>query len=109
VILEFHRLGWLSPGRAAAGLGFAADIVAVEEVPDEHIGVEHRDAARRRLTKIRRMVTPRQLEILEAVARDDHPPGLWARVNGLPQSEGLPAFRDALRAVRLLYVPDGTE
>jgi hypothetical protein len=88
---------------------FASDIVAVAEVPADQLEPGHRQAARHRLAQVRRRVTVQQLEILEAVARDDHPPGLWARVNGLPQKDGLPALRLALHLLRPVYVPDGTE
>ena len=83
--------------------------LAVAEVPREQLDPGHRQSAKRRLLLVRRLVTVQQLEILEAVARDDHPPGLWARVNGLPQEKGLPALRTVLHLIRPIYVPDGTE
>ena len=110
VILEYHRRGWLSPGCAAAGLRFASDIVTVDEVPVERgLDPACRIEARARLAIVRRTATVEQVELLEAVARDDHTPGLWARVNGYPERDGLPALRSALRAIRLVYVKDGTE
>jgi hypothetical protein len=110
IILEYLKRGWLSPGCAAAGLRFACDIVTVDEVPDERaIDPACRIAARSRLAEVRLCATVEQVELLEAVARDDHAPGLWSRTNGYPQRYGLPALRAALRAIRLVYVEDGTE
>lgn len=109
-MIEYLKRGWLSPGCAAAGLRFAADIVTVEEVPVERaIDPACRIAARARLAEVHLCASVEQVELLEAVARDDHAPGLWAKVNGHPQTDGLPALRAALRAIRLVYVKDGTE
>lgn len=84
--------------------------MTVDEVPAERgIDPACRVDARARLAQVRRAATVEQVELLEAVARDDHAPGLWARVNGYPQTDGLPALRSALRAIRLIYVHDGTE
>jgi hypothetical protein len=90
-------------------VGFACDIAAVDEAPAERIDPAHRLAAKQRLAQVRHMTSHRQLEILEAVARDDHAPATWARVNGMGSRQGLHALRDALRAVRAVYVPDGTD
>ena len=101
VILEYHRRGWLSPGCAAAGLRFASDIVTVDEVPVERgLDPACRIAGSPRLAEVRRAATE-PVELLEAVARDDHAPGLWSRTNGQPQRDGFPRSASALRAIRL--------
>jgi hypothetical protein len=92
VILEFHRRGWLSPGRAAAGLAFACDIVAVEEAPAEDIDPATRATAGKRLAHARKFLSVPQFDMLEAVARYDHAPGLWAKVNGYPAREACVAY-----------------
>ena len=109
IILEYHRRGWLSPGCAAAGVGFARDIAAIAEAPAERLDPAHRLAAKQRLAQVKRLTTNAQLELLEAVARDDHPPATWARINGFDPRAGLIQLRAALRAVRIIYVLDGTD
>ena len=109
-MIEYLKRGWLSPGCAAAGLRFAVDIVTLEEAPAEStVDPTYRHDARARLKEVRLCASVEQVELLEAVARDDHAPGLWSRVNGHRQEDGLPALRAALRAIRLVYVKDGTE